>query len=155
MRRPPKGLTLVKVKALVAFTETTKFGQFHGDPNGLTEEAKNPSVPDFVVDRLVARGWVSADPLDHDGDGAKGGSRKGAASTAAKGKAKKGDGAKGGDAFTAGAFAIAAAGGIGMYEITGPGLDAPEKVKGKAKAQARLDALNAAQPPASDPPPND
>lgn len=33
--------------------------------------------------------------------------------------------------------------GIGRYQITGPGLDKPEIIQGKAKAEARLAELNA------------
>lgn len=33
--------------------------------------------------------------------------------------------------------------GFGKYEISGPGLDEPELVKGKVEAETRLDALNA------------
>ncbi len=45
--------------------------------------------------------------------------------------------------FNAGRFTVTKAEGIGQYQITGPGLDAPVTVKGKAKTQARLDTLNA------------
>lgn len=46
--------------------------------------------------------------------------------------------------FDAGAFTVTKADGIGMYAISGPGLAAPETVKGKAKVQGRLDELNKA-----------
>jgi hypothetical protein len=46
--------------------------------------------------------------------------------------------------FTAGAFTVAQAPGVGTYAISGPGLQQPENVKGKAAAQTRLDELNKA-----------
>jgi hypothetical protein len=46
--------------------------------------------------------------------------------------------------FTAGAFRVAKAPGVGSYAISGPGLDEPETVRGKDKTQARLDDLNKA-----------
>jgi hypothetical protein len=53
-----KGLTLVEVFALRDFTKTTRHGNFHGDPNG-NERARNPLVPDYVVEELVASGRVA------------------------------------------------------------------------------------------------
>lgn len=42
-------------------------------------------------------------------------------------------------------FALVEAGSNGYYEITGPGLDEPEKVRGKQKAEDRLAELRAAE----------
>lgn len=77
---------MVRVKALRCFTKTTEEGQFHGDPNSHLEEGRFPTVPASVVAQLVDRGCVEVlegdgpapspalPQLDHDGDGAPGGS---------------------------------------------------------------------------------
>lgn len=79
---------LVKVEALRAFTLTTEFGQFHGDPNNHLETGRFPRVPATAVDGLVADGRVARidgdaeaaepapapNPLDHDHNGKAGGS---------------------------------------------------------------------------------
>lgn len=123
-----KDLNLVKVKALRTFTKTTKHGQFHGDPNGVSK-AKEPMVPDYVVDDLVASGCVKL----------------------SKSKAKAED--EGGEELTGdnagdplppveeGPYEAKHIGG-GIYEITGPD-DFSEKVKGKHEAAARVAELNA------------
>lgn len=49
-------LVLIQVKALAAFTKTTHHGQFHGDPNGLSDRTRFPSVPNYVVEALVGTG---------------------------------------------------------------------------------------------------
>lgn len=82
---------MVRVRALHAFTKTTEFGNFHGDPNSHLEEGREPLVPASVLDELLDRGCVelltgerdmggaSTPPrlpqLDHDGDGEPGGSK--------------------------------------------------------------------------------
>lgn len=134
-------LNLVAVTALAAFTKTTPHGQFHGDPD--SKRNARPEVPDYVVDELVAARLISTDPLDHDGVDGKGGSEKGARSTRARGARKAKAKASAGEPLREGDFEAKHIG-FGKYEITGPGLDEPEKVKGKDKAQARLAELEAA-----------
>lgn len=143
-----KDLKLVKVKALVAFTKTTKHGQFHGDPG--SDRNATPRVPDYVVEELV-RAKLIADPakeqLDHDGDGAPGGSRKGARSTRARGAAKAKEVAD----DTSGKSLPPVEDGpysakhvqFGKYEITGPD-GFSETMKGKAAVQQRVAELNSA-----------
>ena len=75
-------MTLVKYKALRAFTEfVSNFGMVHGDPEGSDERARFPSVPEDSALKLIAEGKIEAldgevllPQLDHDGDGAPGGS---------------------------------------------------------------------------------
>jgi hypothetical protein len=118
---------LVEVEALEAFTVTRSFGQFHGDPNGL----KGPGcrVPADALDDLLRRGKVRLPDyipqLDGDEDGETGGST-------------------GEDSLISdGEFAVLEKGG-GFYEISGPGLDEPEKVRGKPALAERLGELKAA-----------
>jgi hypothetical protein len=71
--------TLVPCKALVAFSKYVHdYGVVHGDPDSTLDEARFPRVPVSAMDELFNAGKVEplpSDPLDHDGDGKKGGSR--------------------------------------------------------------------------------
>ena len=94
-------------------------------------------IPEEARDRLVGLGVISGDPLDHDDDGRKGGSKRGAKSTRARGARKAAA-----TPLREGDFEAKHLG-FGKYEITGPGLDSPEQVKTKAAATARLGELAA------------
>lgn len=118
---------LVEVEALEAFTVTRSYGQFHGDPNGL----KGPGcrVPTDALEDLLRRGKVRTPDyipqLDGDDDGETGGS-------------------SGEDSLTSdGEFAVLKKGG-GFYEISGPGLAEPEKVRGKTALAEKLGELKTA-----------
>jgi hypothetical protein len=70
-----------RVRALSAHTEFVPgYGQVHFDPANPKEDVHHPLMPVSVIARLVANGWIADDltatagPLDHDGDGEKGGS---------------------------------------------------------------------------------
>lgn len=110
----------IRVKALGDFTVfTAGYGCTHGDPNSDDEAVRFPEVPVSHIESLIERGKIEAP--------------EGGADEAPL----AGDEA----AFTMKYVPV------GKYEITGPGLDEPEVVKGKDAAQARLDELNASQKP--------
>lgn len=138
---------------MTTFNATALRGYTQHTPTGFlifNEGKETRFIPEDMRSKLVGEGVIEGDPLDHDDSGKKGGSKRGAASTRAKGAARRKP--SGPVEFNAGRFTVAKADGIGMYEISGPGLASPESVKGKAKVQARLDALNAAPAGSSDAP---
>lgn len=116
-----KGLTLVQVRALRAFTKTTKHGQFHGDPNGIGR-AIMPFVPDYVVDELVASRNIEL--ID---------APEGKAPSPASPKLMDRD-----DDYVVETI------GIGRYRISGPGIDEPKVIKGKADMETFIAGVKTA-----------
>lgn len=119
-------MDMIKCKALDHFTEFVDgLGQVHGDPNNSDERVSHPLVPAHIVDGLIERGKIEV----------------------------LGDGAEFSAPISSGedlvTFAMEHVGG-GRFSITGPGLVEPEIVKGKDKAQARVDELKAAALPVAD-----
>ncbi|KPL67414.1 hypothetical protein SZ64_04415 [Erythrobacter sp. SG61-1L] len=81
------------VEALEAFTVTSPYGQFHGDPDSPKEESRFPKVPVDALDELFrakkAKPTTDKPQLDHDGDGKAGGSKPKAKRAAKPAKAEK------------------------------------------------------------------
>jgi hypothetical protein len=60
-------MALIKCKALRVFTDfVPKFGMVHGDPDGSSERARFPSVPEDVAAKFVLEGKVEAALPDFD-----------------------------------------------------------------------------------------
>jgi len=113
----------VKRKALLVFTHFQPgFGMVHGNPDA--EDAKIVNVPVGAVEQLVAEGKIGEDDV-------KPAKASRAAAPAASGAGSSNDGK-----YTATRKPF------GKYEITGPGLLAPEIVTGRAAMEARLAQLN-------------
>lgn len=112
------GLTLITVAALQSFTETTRHGQFHGDPD--SERNSRPKVPDYVVGKLLASGKIAL--LDVDTDEGEAGASQAPAT---------------GDTPVEFAMTYKP---VGQYVITGPGIE-PETVRGKDAAEKRMAEL--------------
>lgn len=127
------------------FTATALKGKTLHTPKGFiifNAGKETRFIPEEHRDALVKEGIIA-------GEG--GGDESAAAPKAPAGKAparkpagRKAAASGAGDDFEAGAFTVTKTEGIGMYAISGPGLDAPESVKGRAKVQSRLDELNKA-----------
>lgn len=118
---------LVKVEALEAFTITRPYGQFHGDPD--SEDNRLCKVPVDALNDLLNRGKVALIEAS-----------KGTGPADNSEQVKEGAGAS--------EFTSRHVGG-GWYEISGPGLDEPEKAQGKDEAAARIAELEADSPDAS------
>jgi hypothetical protein len=51
----------IACRALVAFTQFVPgYGQVHGDPGSSLKEAKNPDVPESVIQQLADEGRIEA-----------------------------------------------------------------------------------------------
>lgn len=106
-------MEMIKCKALEDFTEFVDgLGQIHGDPNNSDERVSHPEVPASRVAGLVERGKIELPAVLHHDEG---------------------------DQETA-SFTMKHVG-AGIWAISGPGLDEPEKVKGKHAAEARMAEL--------------
>lgn len=124
--------------ALTFFIEhVPNFGQVYGDPNSDDEDARHPRVPECAVQRLVDAGQIEApEPT-----------------LAAMCDAILADNAElaiepralaDGETLTAAPlFTVTHVSGPN-FDVFGPGMDAPERIKGKAVAKARAAELEAA-----------
>lgn len=78
MSRPD--MAMRRVRALGARTHHVPgYGMIVMDDGSADEEKRLPKMPVDVIDTLVGWGWIADDvphPLDHDGNGKKGGAKK-------------------------------------------------------------------------------
>lgn len=133
---------LIRCKALRAFTQFVPgHGQVHGDPDNQDERVSFPEVPESYVQFLVDEGKVEA-PSATVAD------LVGAIAAAAQDALADGDiqsrVLSEDEVLVAGSMFSAKHVGGGKFQITGPGLNEPIEMKGKAAAEARAAELEAA-----------
>jgi hypothetical protein len=110
----------IKCVALAVFTRFVEgYGQVHGDPESSLDEAVNPLVPVGSVASFVRDGLVSCDGF-------------------VSGEPEPNE-----DPAPTANF-VAKHVGAGAFDITGPGLDEPERVKGTTVAEVRVAELETA-----------
>ena len=82
----------MRVRALKTFAHATPVGMIVLNAAKGGNDAGEADIPNEIAESYIAAGLAEAvarDPLDHDGDGARGGSLKGDASTSRRGAAAK------------------------------------------------------------------
>lgn len=124
--------------ALTFFIEHVPgFGQVYGDPNSDDKAARNPNVPECAVQRMVEAGQIAAPEPTLD---------QLCAAIAASGETitiDARDVANDETLASAPLFTVTHVSGPN-FDVFGPGMDAPERIKGKAAAEARAAELEAA-----------
>lgn len=123
-------MNLITCKALAFFLVLVPdFGQIHGDPNSDDEATRFPKIPDHAIPKMVAAGqieapeWLNAEPE-------------------VEKELEPRAVADGETLAAAPLFTVTHVSGPN-FDVFGPGMDAPERVKGKAAAEelaARLEA---------------
>lgn len=129
---------LIRCKALRAFTQFVPgHGQVHGDPDNRDERVRFPEVPESHVQFLVDENKIEAPEPTLDDMCA-------AIVDAIDGEPIKPRDLDEGETLTAAPlFTVTHVVGPN-FDVFGPGMDAPERVKGKAAAEALAAKLEAA-----------
>lgn len=135
--------------ALTFFIEhVPNFGQVYGDPNSDDEAARFPEVPKCAIERMVLAGQIEApEPTLEEMCAAIADAIDGA-------ELEPRDLAEGETLTAAPLFTVTHVVGPN-FDVFGPGMDAPERVKGKAAAEARAAELEAAMSAPIDAPAGD
>jgi len=140
-------MNLIPCKALRAFTQFVPgFGQVHGDPDNQDERVSFPQVPESYVQFLADEGKIEAP------EGSLAASINGIMERLSSVQIDPGtpiadlqprDLADGETLAAAPLFTVTHVSGPN-FDVFGPGMDAPERIKGKAAAEARAADLEKA-----------
>lgn len=131
-------MNLIRCQALRAFTQFVPgHGQVHGDPDNQDEAVQFPMVPESYVNHLAGEGKIQH-PEPSLEDWAEAMNAGGDVDTVEPRALADGETLPAAPLFT-----VTHVSGPN-FDVFGPGMDAPERIKGKAAAEARAAELEAA-----------